>query len=289
MPLSGRARIAGVMGWPVAHSLSPLLHGYWFERYGIDGIYVPLPVAPADVELAFRALPRLGFRGWNVTLPHKEAAYRLVDDLDATARRMKAVNTVLVDAEGRTEGYNTDGLGFIANLDAMAPGWRTGQGRAVLLGIGGAARAVAHALVADGITALTLVNRTVQKADALASELEAVTGCDLEVVSWEGRAAALAEASLLVNCTSLGMHGQPALDLELEDLRVDAAVADLVYVPLETSLLARARARGNPVVDGLGMLLHQAVPGFTHWGGVRPEVDPGLRSCLLQALGARSG
>ena len=239
----------------------------------------------SDVELAFRCLPRLGFRGWNVTLPHKEAAFRLVDERDEAARRMGAVNTVLVDEAGRTLGCNTDGLGFIANLDATAPGWRTGQGRAVLMGTGGAARAVAHALLAGGVTALSLVNRTARKADALALELEATAPCDLEVVSWESRAAALAEASLLVNCTSLGMHGQPELDLELDSLPVDAVVTDLVYVPLETSLLARARARGNPVVDGLGMLLHQAVPGFTHWGGVRPEVDSGLRTCLLQALG----
>lgn len=289
MPLSGCARIAGVIGWPVAHSLSPRLHGFWFERYGIDGTYVPLPVAPADLELAFRTLPRLGFRGWNVTLPHKEAAYRLVDELDETARRMKVVNTVLVDAEGRTIGSSTDGQGFIANLDATVPVWRVGQGRAVLLGIGGAARAVAHALVADGVTALTLVNRTLQKADALALELEGTGACDVEVVAWEHRSAALTEAFLLVNCTSLGMHGQPELDLDLEALPVEAVVTDLVYVPLETSLLGRARSRGNSVVDGLGMLLHQAVPGFTHWGGVRPEVDADLRACLLQALGRSSG
>lgn len=286
MLLTGKARLAGVMGWPVGHSLSPRLHGFWFERYGIDGAYVPLPVRPEDVPLAFAALPRLGFLGWNVTVPHKEAAFRLVDALDPAALRMGAVNTVLVEADGRTRGLNTDGLGFLASLQAGAPSWRAAAGPAMLLGAGGAARAVAAVLLEAGVERLRLTNRTPARAAALAAELTGAEG-RIERIAWQERAAALGDVALLVNCTSLGMQGQPSLDLPLDDLPFTATVVDLVYVPLETDLLARARGRGHVVVDGLGMLLHQAVPGFGHWGGQVPEVDADLRACLLQALARR--
>lgn len=279
MLLSGKARVAGVMGWPVGHSRSPRLHGHWFQRYGIDGIYVPLPVRPEDVELAFRTLPRIGLRGWNVTVPHKEAAARLVDEIDPAAERIGAVNTVLVLEDGRTRGLNTDGAGFLANLRQQAPGWRPGAGPAVVLGAGGSARAVAAALLDAGVPALTLVNRTESRARQLADEL-----ADLGTIgasAWDAAADALADAALLVNCTSLGMTGQPPLGVELDALSGTAVVADLVYAPLETSLLAAARARGNPAVEGLGMLLHQAVPGFAHWGGRVPEVDDALRAAVL--------
>jgi shikimate dehydrogenase len=279
--LSGKARLAGVVGWPVGHSLSPRLHGHWFERHGVDGAYVPLPVRPADLELAFRALPRLGFRGWNVTVPHKEAAARLVDELDPAAARMGAVNTVLVLEDGRTRGLNTDGAGFLANLRAQAPGWRPGAGPAVLLGAGGAARGVGFALLEAGVPALRLANRTGERAAALAAELAAALGRPVAAVPWAERAAAVADAALIVNCTSLGMTGQPPLDLPLAEARRDAVVADLVYAPLETELLAQARARGHVAVDGLGMLLHQAVPGFGHWGGKEPTVDDELRAAML--------
>jgi shikimate dehydrogenase len=275
------------MGWPVAHSLSPALHGHWFARHGIDGAYVPLPVRPEDVELAFRALPRLGFLGWNVTIPHKEAAYRLVDERDAAAGRMRAVNTVLVGEGGRLLGRNTDGSGFLASLRAQAPGWRPAAGPAVLLGTGGAARAVATALLDAGVPALRLANRTRERAAALVEELRPTFAAPVGVVAWGERAAALDGAALLVNATSLGMAGQPPLEVALDDLPPGAVVADIVYVPLETDLLARARARGNPVVDGLGMLLHQAVPGFAHWGGVEPAADAAVRSRLLEALARR--
>jgi shikimate dehydrogenase len=271
--LTGKARLAGIMGWPVSHSLSPRLHGHWFDRYGIDGAYVPLPVQPADLGLAFQALPRLGFRGWNVTVPHKVAACRLVDELDPAAARIGALNTVLVLEDGRTRGLNTDGLGFVANLRTLAPGWSPELGPALLLGAGGGARGVGGALLAAGVPALRLANRSPAAAAALAA-----------AVPWSEREAAMAEVALVVNCTSLGMIGQPPLELALDRLPPAAVVADLVYVPLETPLLAAARARGHVAVDGLGMLLHQAVPGFTHWGGVVPTVDDELREVMLAAV-----
>jgi shikimate dehydrogenase len=278
--LSGKARLAGVMGWPVGHSLSPRLHGHWFERYGVDGAYVPLPVRPEDVDLAFEALPRLGFLGWNVTVPHKQAAFRLVDEHDPAAARMGAVNTVLVLEDGRLLGRNTDGLGFLAHLHASAPGWEPAAGPAVLLGTGGAARGIGVALLEAGVPALRLTNRTPERAQALARELAAL-GRPVAVVPWAERQRALPGAALLVNCTSLGMTGQPPLELELEGLPRAAVVADLVYAPLATPLLRAVQARGHVAVDGLGMLLHQAVPGFAHWGGVMPEVDEALRACVL--------
>jgi shikimate dehydrogenase len=285
MLITGRARLAGVLGFPVGHSLSPRLHGYWLERYGIDGAYVPLAVSPADLGLAFAALPRLGFRGWNVTLPHKEAACRLVDELDRSAARAGVVNTVRVDAAGRTCGYSTDGYGFLANLRAAVPGWAAGEGPAALIGTGGAARAVGLALLEAGCRRLRLANRTPGRAERLAADLGDVDpDAEIEVWSWEARHEALAGASLCVNCTSLGMAGQAELELDLAALPVRSPVADLVYVPLETALLAAARQRGHPVVDGLGMLVWQAVPGFRHWGGVEPAVDEATRRVLLEAL-----
>ena len=287
MLLSGKARLAGIVGWPVAHSLSPRLHGHWFERYRIDGAYVPLPVRPEDLELAFRALPRLGFLGWNVTIPHKERAFALVGRCDAAAERMRAVNTVLVHPDGTLEGRNTDGQGFLASLSAAVPDFRASAGPALVLGAGGAARAVAWVLLEAGAPLLRLANRTPDRAERLARELETAFPGRLAIETWPVPSEALADLALLVNATSLGMKGQPPLPLDLARLPRTALVTDLVYVPLETPLLAAARARGNPVVDGLGMLLHQAVPGFCHWGGREPEVDEATRACLLEALEAR--
>lgn len=287
MLLTGKARLAGVMGWPVGHSLSPRLHGHWLERGGIDGAYVPLPVAPDDVALAFRALPRLGFSGWNVTVPHKEAAFRLVDARDPAAARMGAVNTVLVREGGTLLGRNTDGEGFLANLDAEAPGWRAGRGPVVVLGAGGGARAVAFALLDAGAKGLRLANRRPERAEALAAELRAAAPVPVVAVAWAERSDALAGAALLVNTTSLGMAGQPPLAIALDALPRASPVADLVYVPLETALLAAARARGHPTVDGLGMLIRQAVPGFCHWGGREPPLDDAVRACLLEVLAPR--
>lgn len=275
---SGRARVAGVMGWPVAHSRSPRLHGYWLRQYGIDGVYIPLPVRPEDFAAALRTLPKLGFAGANVTVPHKETALAGVDRCSAEARRIGAVNTIVVAADGTLEGRNTDGFGFLENLRSARSGWTASTGPALLLGAGGSARAAAVALLDDGVPELRIVNRSTERAEKLAADL----GGRIQVRSWDERAAALSDVALLVNTTTLGMVGQPPLELPLDRLPEDAVVTDLVYAPLETPLLAAARARGNATVDGLGMLLHQARPGFAAWFGVEPEVTEELRRFVLE-------
>jgi len=282
MILSGKARLAGVMGWPVTHSRSPRLHGYWLRERGIDGAYVPLAVAPENLAAALAALPVLGFRGVNLTVPHKEAAVALCDAVDDHARRIGAVNTIAVDADGKLHGGNTDGYGFLENL-CQESAWQADDGPAVLLGAGGAARAIAVALLDAGVPALRIANRTAARAEALAAALDG----PVETVAWADRATALSDAALLVNTTTLGMTGAPPLAIDLAALPAAAVVNDIVYAPLETDLLATARARGNPAVDGLGMLLHQARPGFEKWFGVRPTVDAGLRAFVLSDLGSQ--
>lgn len=276
MILSGKARLAGVIGWPVGHSRSPRLHGHWLDHYGIDGAYVPLPVQPGHFQAVLRVLPQMGFVGANVTVPHKEAALALVDHVEPLARRIGAVNTLVVRADGSLEGRNTDAFGFIENLRQQPAGFRAAAGPAVVLGAGGAARAVVAALIDDGVPSLRLINRTTERAVELAHQLGGQTR--IEVVDWQERTAALAGAALLVNTTTLGMVGQPPLPLDLAELPVDAVVTDIVYAPLQTDLLQQARHRGNVAVDGLGMLLHQGRPGFAAWFGVMPEVTDALRS-----------
>lgn len=280
MTAAAGTRLAGVMGWPVAHSRSPVLHGFWLAAHGIDGAYVRLAVRPENLSLSLKALPLLGFAGCNLTLPHKEAALAVLDEIDPAARSAGAVNTVIVRADGSLEGRNTDGYGFLENLRAGAPQWRAAAGPAVILGAGGAARAIAAALIAAGVPEIRLVNRTPARAAALAKALKG----HLRGLPWEDRGKALAGAALLVNATSLGMVGQPALDLSLDALPLTAIVNDIVYAPLETPLLAAARRRGHPAVDGLGMLLHQARPGFAAWFGQEPEVTPALRQAVLASL-----
>ncbi|NNG05607.1 MAG: shikimate dehydrogenase [Inquilinus sp.] len=276
--MSGRARLAGVIGWPIGHSRSPLLHGHWLDRYRIDGAYLPLAVPPDRLEAALRGLPALGFRGCNVTVPHKVAVAALVDQLDPVAERIGAVNTVTVAADGSLAGSNTDAFGFVANLDDGAAGWRDGVSTALVIGAGGAARAVLVALLDAGVPAIRIANRTAEKATALAAEF----GPDrIAAVPWAERHEAAAGAGLLVNASSLGMTGQPALEFDLAALPAEATVTDLVYDPLRTPLLAAAAARGNRIVDGLGMLLHQARPGFAAWFGVEPTVDAALRRAVL--------
>ncbi len=274
---------AGVMGWPVRQSRSPVLHRFWLEQYGIEGEYVLLPVPPEALERELRALPGRGFAGCNLTLPHKERALAFLDRLDATARRVGAVNTVVAAADGALEGSNTDAFGFHANLAAALPGWKAASGPAVVLGAGGGGRAVVAALLDHGAPEIRLVNRHPARAEALAAAL----GGRIEIVLWQHRADALAGAALLVNTTSLGMAGEPPLDLALDALPANAVVTDIVYVPLRTALLAKAEARGNPTVDGLGMLLYQAQPGFAAWFGLRPEVSPALRARVIASLAAR--
>ncbi len=277
MTISGTARLAGVMGWPVAHSLSPRLHGFWLREHGIDGAYIPLAVDPRHLAEALRALPCLGFKGVNLTVPHKEAALAVVDEVEDRARRIGAVNTVTVDDDGRLHGGNSDAYGFLENLRQGAPGWRAEAGPAVVLGAGGAARAVCVALLDAGVPALRIVNRTMARATGLADRL----GGRATALAWEGRSQSLTDAALVVNTTSLGMTGQPALALDLAAMSEAAVVNDIVYAPLETPLLAAARARGNVAVDGLGMLLHQAVPAFEAFFGRRPHVNAALRAFVL--------
>ncbi|MGG5821304.1 shikimate dehydrogenase [Falsiroseomonas sp. HW251] len=273
--LSGKSRLAGILGWPVSHSRSPRLHGFWLARHGVDGAYVPLPVRPERFDVAVRGLVDLGFAGANVTIPHKEAAYALCDELSAVARRAGSVNT-LVFRDGRIHGTSTDGFGFLEAVREQAPGWRASDGPAVVLGAGGAVRAVAAALLDAGCPHLTLVNRTTARAEAIARDL----GGPVHVTAEP----ALRDAALLVNGTSLGMAGEPALEIDLSPLPPQAVVADMVYVPLETPLLAQARARGLRAIDGLGMLLHQARPGFEAWFGVAPQVDAELRDYVMADL-----
>ena len=269
------------MGWPVAHSRSPRLHGFWLERYGIDGAYLALPVEPDDFEAAARALPKLGFRGANVTVPHKQAALRVCDVVDAEARRIGAVNTIVVGNDGELRGSNSDAFGFLENLRAGAPDFQPSAGPAVLLGAGGGARAVAVALLDAGVPKLRLVNRSADRVARLAAELDDPR---VAVKPWLDWPSVLPGAALVVNATSLGMRGQPALEIELACLPAGALVHDIVYTPLQTPLLADAAAAGHPVVDGLGMLLHQARPGFAAWFGVEPEVTRALRDHLAADL-----
>ena len=264
------------MGWPVAHSRSPAIHGHWIAQYGLNGAYVQLPVQPAQLEQALRALPVLGFAGCNLTIPHKVAALSVLDEVDALARRIGAVNTVVVLPDGRLRGTNTDAFGYIESLREAQPAWQASAGPAVVLGAGGAARAVVCALLDAGSPLVRLCNRSLANAQVLAQEF----GPQVQACEWPTRSAVLADANLLVNTTNLGMHGQDALDINLDALPVHALVSDIVYVPRITPLLAAAAARGNPCAEGLGMLLHQARAGFAAWFGHMPEMSAGLRQAV---------
>ena len=276
--LSGHARVAGIAGWPVTYSRSPRLHGFWLQRHAIDGSYVPLPIQPGMLATAMHGLLAAGFAGANVTIPHKIAAFEICDFVDDPARRAGAVNT-LVFRDGKIAGSNTDGYGFLANL--RAHGVDPAAGPALLLGAGGSARAVAAALLDEGVR-VTVANRTLARAEALAGDLPG-----LRVTAWDAREAALADHALVVNTTPLGMVGHDPIELDLSRAPASLAVAENVYVPLETALLGHARARGLRTVEGLGMLLHQAVPGFQAWFGVKPEVDEELHRFVAVDLPMR--
>lgn len=278
---TGNTRLAGIIGWPVSHSRSPRLHNYWLERYCIDGAYVPLPVEPTHLAVAIKGLIGLGFVGANVTVPHKESVIALLDEIEPSARRLGAVNIITVDSAGRLRGDNTDGFGFIENLRQGAPEWRAQGCVAAILGAGGAARGVAAALLASGAAEIRLINRTTARAEAVAADLAGLGEGVSHAILWDQRALGLENVGLLVNATTLGMTGNPALDLDLGGLATDAIVTDLVYQPVLTPLLEAAAGRGNPVVDGIGMLLHQARPSFRAWFGVEPEVTPALRAHVL--------
>lgn len=269
--------LAGVMGWPVTHSRSPLIHNHWIAQYGLKGAYVPLQVPIEKLEDALRGLPAMGFAGCNLTLPHKVEALKFADRVDETARRMGAMNTVVVQPDGSISGFNNDGAGYIQSLIDAQPGWRADAGPVTVLGAGGAARAVVLSLADRGAREIRLLNRTFQKAQDLATEF----GAPVRAVPWAQRAEALADAALLVNTTTQGMHGEPPLEIALDRLPKSALVSDVIYIPLETPLLRAARERGNPTVNGLGMLLNQARPAFKAWFGVMPEITPALMAKVL--------
>ena len=274
---------ACVIGWPVEHSRSPLIHLYWLKRYCIDGAYAKEAVRPEDLAEFLGSLGAQGYAGANVTLPHKEAALRLAAVVDEAARTIGAANTLWLDQAGRLCASNTDSYGFITNLNEQAPGWNEGRRPVMVLGAGGAARAILHGLLNEGASRILLANRTRGRAEALAQAF----GPAVTVIDWEDRERALSGCGLLVNATSLGMTGKEPLDINLAALPRDAVVADIVYSPLETRLLAAARTRGNRAVDGLGMLLHQAVPGFERWFGIRPEVTAELTAYVAATLGEK--
>ncbi len=269
--------LAAVLGWPIAHSRSPALHGHWLRRYGIEGHYIPIALAPDALEDGLRALARLGFRGCNVTLPHKEAALALASEPTGRARDIGSANTLTFLENGGILADNTDAYGFIANLRQSAPDWKAAAGPALVLGAGGAARAVIAGLLSEGAPEIRLANRTRVRAD----DLRARFGPRVAVVDWETAPAAAEGVATIVNTTSMGMEGQPELAFGFDAAPPGALVTDLVYRPLETPFLRDARRHGLATVDGLGMLLHQAVPGFERWFGRRPEVDPELRAAVL--------
>jgi len=280
MAANERFLMAGVMGWPVMHSRSPMLHNYWFKHYKLAGTYVPLAIRPEGLAAALRALHPLGFAGTNLTIPHKQQAMAIVDEVDTVARRIGAISCVVVRPDGSLAGTNNDHYGFVYNVRQEQPGWRAEAGPAVVIGAGGGARAVCYGLIDAGAPRIRLVNRSPDRAAKLAAEF----GGPIEVLPWERRHAALDGAALVVNTTSQGMVGQPPLDLRLDALPAAALVCDIVYTPLETPLLAAARRRGNRTVDGLGMLLHQARPAWKAWFDIEPEVTAELRALIVATL-----
>jgi shikimate dehydrogenase len=271
--------LAGVIGHPVAHSRSPALHGYWLRRYGVKGHYIPLHVDRADLPHVLDAMPRMGFVGANVTIPHKEAVLSLADVVTDRAALIGAANTLVFRRDGRLQADNTDGAGFLANLRQNAPGWNPTAGAAAVIGAGGAARAVVAALIEAGVPEIRIANRTHARADALRSDF----GAKLRVYDWTAISAVIGGAATVVNTTSLGMSGKVDLIVPPDCFSPGTLVTDLVYTPLMTRFLLDARAAGCVTVDGLGMLLHQAVPGFERWFGIRPEVDDESRQAALSA------
>lgn len=276
------AKRAFVVGWPISHSRSPLIHGHWIDRYSIDARYEVAAVPPEDIDGFFASVRAGEWCGGNVTIPHKLASLANADTHDDAALAIGAANTIVANGN-RLHASNTDAAGFIANLDAAAPAWRKTADLAVVLGAGGAACAIVWALLRQGVDRVRLANRTKARADELAARF----GPRIEVIGWDQRHAALTGAGLLVNTTSSGMAGMAALDIDLTRLPENATVSDIVYTPLLTPLLAAASARGNTTVDGLGMLLHQAVPGFKAWFGVTPEVTPELRDLVIADIETR--
>ncbi len=274
-----RIPLAGVIGSPIAHSRSPALHGYWLKRYGLKGHYVPLDIAQSDLRDALRMMPKMGFVGCNVTIPHKEAILQIADVVTDRAALIGAANTLIFRKDGKIHADNTDGAGFIANLRQNAPHWKPASGPAVVFGAGGAARAVIAALIEVGVPEIRLTNRTRARAEAIKADF----GAKITVQEWVQAPAMLDGAATVVNTTALGMTGKSDFNVPLETLSPTALVTDIVYTPLMTQFLIEAQDKGCTVVDGLGMLLHQAAPGFERWFGQRPEVDEATRAAVLSA------
>ena len=274
-----RIPLAGVIGHPVAHSRSPALHGFWLKRYGIKGHYIPMDISQADLPEALKMLPKLGFVGANVTIPHKETVLALADIVTDRAALIGAANTLIFLKDGRIHADNTDGAGFIANLRQNAPHWQPAAGPAAVLGAGGAARAVVAALIEVGVPEIRLANRTRARAEAFRTDF----GAKVTVWDWTQAGRMLEGAATVVNTTALGMTGKPDLTLPLDAIERGALATDIVYTPLKTQFLIEAEEAGATIVDGLGMLLHQAAPGFERWFGHRPEVDDATRKAVLGA------
>lgn len=277
MIISGSALIAGVIGYPVKHSLSPKLHNFWIKRYNFDAVYIPLQVSPDNIKHVVKSLPYMGIVGCNVTVPHKESVMDLMDDITPIAKRIGAVNTITINNEGKLCGTNTDAYGFIENIKNNQPDFNFSAGKSVVLGAGGAARAICAALLDEGVPEITIVNRTIKKAEEIKQHL----GGNIKVKQWDDRNIILENANLLVNTTTLGMSGKSVLDINLDLLPDSALVTDIIYVPLETPLLMQAKKRGNKILNGLGMLLYQAVPGFESWFGMKAEINEELYEYIL--------
>jgi shikimate dehydrogenase len=274
---SNQFKLAGVMGMPVFQSRSPILHNYWIKKYNLKGAYGHFPVQIENVEAAVRGLSALGIAGCNITQPHKLMAMKLMDQLSPMAQRIGAINCIVVQPDGSLHGFNNDGFGYIQSLKDVKSTWRADEGPVVVLGSGGAARAVVISLLDEGAKEIRLINRTRAKAD----ELAAVDPSIVKTYEWSERHAALEGAAMLVNTTNQGMYGQPPLEIQLDALPKTAMVSDLIYIPLETPMLAAARERGHLTVNGLGMLLNQAIPAFEAWFGVKPEITDELRKAVL--------
>lgn len=275
--------MAAVMGWPVMHSLSPLMHNTWMEQEGLKGTYVPLAIEPGTLKPALRALHPLGFAGCNLTIPHKLDAMTIVDEVDEVARKIGAMSCVVVREDGSLFGTNNDWLGFVGNLKQFFPDFRADTGPVTVIGAGGGGRAVCYAMLDQGASEIRLVNRTPEEPALIADEF----GGPITPVSWDERHDALDGAVMVVNATSLGMKGEPALDIKLDALPVSALAVDIIYTPLETPFLADARMRGNPTLNGLGMLLHQGPAAWKRWFGIEPAITDALRQRMEQALGGQ--
>ncbi|MFP6711506.1 MAG: shikimate dehydrogenase [Rhodospirillales bacterium] len=280
MTQSDKFLLAGVVGWPVMHSRSPLMHNYWMEQQGLNGTYVPLAIKPGELDAALRAMHPLGFAGCNVTIPHKLEAMKIVDEVDEVATKIGAISCIVVREDGTLFGTNNDWLGFLGNIKQQAPDWRAEAGSIAVIGAGGGSRAVCYGLMQEGATEIRLVNRTHEKALAIAEEFNG----PIRVLPWKERHDALEGAAMVVNTTSQGMDGEAALDLKLDKLSPTALAADIIYTPLETPFLSDARERGNPTVNGLGMLIHQGPPAWKRWFDVIPMVTEELREKMERSI-----